>query len=91
MLRDDRKASLEDIERMSSRAEVALEKIRGTLLSPDSQKTPPTFSISQLEHFTGADRNKINYAAKKGGLPEGTMPDGGGRRTCCGVKRAGPQ
>jgi chromosome partitioning protein len=81
MLRDDRKASLEDIERMSSRAEVALERIRGTLLSPDAQKSPPTFSISQLEHFTGADRNKINYAAKKGGLPEGTMPDGGGRRT----------
>ena len=81
MLRDDRKASLEDIERMSARAEVALEKIRGTLLSPDARKSAPSFTISQLEHFTGADRNKINYAARKGELPDGSMPDGGGRRT----------
>lgn len=80
MLRANEQASLEDIERMSLRAENMIAGIRGEILSPDSIKTAPVFSISQLEHFTGVERNKINYAVKKAEIPEGTIPDGGGRR-----------
>lgn len=80
MLRVNQQASLADIEHMSKRAELAIEQIRETLLSPDSVKSAPVFTISQLEHFTQVDRNKINYAVKKNEIPTGTMPEGGGRR-----------
>lgn len=81
MLRANQVATLSDIEAMSRRAELAIEQIRETLLSPDSIKSAPIFNISQLEHFTQVDRNKINYAVKKAEIPAGAMPEGGGRRT----------
>jgi len=68
-------AGLAEIEQISQRAELALEKIRGTLLSPDAVKKAPVWNASQLGHFVGMDRAKVSYHAKKGQVPEGMLPE----------------
>lgn len=73
-------AGLAEIEQISQRAELALEKIRGTLLSPDAVKKAPVWNASQLGHFVGMDRAKVSYHAKKGQVPEGTLPEGSSRK-----------
>lgn len=72
--------SIEDFQEISARAAAVVDRVRGAMLAPYGKKAPPTFQSAQLAALTGLDIKQIDYRAKKGGLPAGTIPPKSGRR-----------
>lgn len=63
-----------DIEALNSLAVNAsnvIQQARSSMLAPESRKSAPVFSSSQLAELCGLDRNRVMYHAKKGDLPSG--------------------
>lgn len=64
--------NLDRLAEISERASAVIDRVRESMLAPESRKSPPRFSAAQLADLCGVDKNKIAYTAKKGKLPPGT-------------------
>lgn len=72
--------SLDDFAAIASRAVQVVERIRKGMLRPSEQKIAPLFRTAQLASVTGLDAKQVDYRAKKGDLPAGTLSPSGARR-----------
>lgn len=50
------------------------------MLAPTSKKAPPSFTTQQMMSLQGLDSKQVDYRAKKGDLPPGSMSATGRRR-----------
>jgi chromosome partitioning protein len=62
---------LDRLAEISERASAVIDRVRESMLAPESRKSPPRFTAAQLADLCGVDKNKISYTAKKGKLPPG--------------------
>lgn len=72
--------SIEAFEEISTRAGKVVEKVRGVMLAPSRAKAPPVFHSAQLAALTGLELRQVDYRAKRGDLPAGTVSASGARR-----------
>lgn len=75
-----KRITMERIAEIAQRSANSVAELRGTLLSPDSRKSPPTFSSAQLAAICGVDKAHVTYRISKGDLPAGALTSTGGRR-----------
>lgn len=67
-----------DIEALNEVAESAsamVQRVRTSMLAPQSRKNPPVFNSAQLAELTGLDLSQVQYQAKRGLLPSGAKED----------------
>ena len=76
----DLRVTLEDLIAASNRVGAVIESVRGTMLSPDARKRPPTFSTNQVAAICGLEKAQMDYRVKKGDLPVGLMESGHRRK-----------
>ncbi|MGS0741463.1 AAA family ATPase [Glaciimonas sp. GG7] len=74
------KIQISDIVEQAERAAQMVNQIRSRMLSPNTVKIPPDFSITQLASLCGIDKGQVSYRIGKGDLPAGHMNDKGSRR-----------
>lgn len=72
--------TIADIVEQASRAVAMVDQVRGRMLAPESRKSAPVFSTSQLAAICGIDSGQVNYRVGKGELPEGRLNSNGSRR-----------
>lgn len=73
--------SLSDIEDISEKASLMLEKIRDRMLQPNPRKVPPVFSLAQLGDLCRMEKGGARYfGSKHEDLPKGTIAGGNNRR-----------
>lgn len=72
--------SLSDFAGIASRASDVVSRVRKGMLRPTEKKIPPMFRTAQLAALTGLDVKQVDYRAKKGDLPSGTLSASGARR-----------
>lgn len=83
------KVSLEDLINVSNRVTAVINSVRGTMLSPDSAKKAPTFTVGQIAAICEVDTPTITYRMKKGELPSSSQEEPGRtRRFSLGDARA---
>jgi len=72
--------SLSSFAEISNRAGKVVERVRSAMLAPTSKKAPPSFTTQQMMSLQGLDSKQVDYRAKKGDLPPGSMSATGRRR-----------
>ena len=73
--------TLQSIREQAERATSILAQARGHMLAPDSRKTPPLFSATQLSDRLGLERSQYEYRVRNpAGLPPGRLNATGARR-----------
>lgn len=73
--------TLQSIREQAERATSILAQARGHMLAPDSRKTPPLFSATQLSDRLGLERSQYEYRVRNpAGLPTGRLNATGARR-----------
>ena len=73
--------TLQSIREQAERATSILAQARGHMLAPDSRKTPPLFSATQLSDRLGLERSQYEYRVRTpAGLPTGRLNATGARR-----------
>jgi chromosome partitioning protein len=77
---NSQKIQISDIVEQAERAAQMVSQIRLRMLAPDSVKTPPVFSLTQLASLCGVDKGQVSYRIGKGDLPLGHMNEKGSRR-----------
>ena len=65
--------SIEAFGEISSRAGRVVDRVRQAMLAPTASKQPPVLQSTQLATLTGLDLRQVDYRAKRGDLPSGTM------------------
>jgi len=70
---------MSELEVISQTASQVVSQVRSSMLAPEAKKNPPTFSSSQLADLCGLEKTRVQYLAKKGGLPSGDR-EGSSRR-----------
>ena len=68
-----------DIIAQKDRANAMMQEIRSRMLVPTAEKSPPTFSVSQIASITGLDIGQVKYKITKKEMPGGVLV--GSRRT----------
>lgn len=71
---------LQSFEEISKRCEAIVGRVRSAMLAPTSRKNAPTFGTAQMTALLGLDAKQVDYQAKRGHLPSGTLSARGGRR-----------
>ena len=77
---NSQKIQISDIVEQAERAAQMVSQIRLRMLAPDSVKTPPVFSLTQVASLCGVDKGQVSYRIGKGDLPLGHMNEKGSRR-----------
>lgn len=72
--------SLKSFAEISNRAGKVVDRVRSAMLAPTSKKAAPTFTTQQMMTLQGLDSKQVDYRAKKGDLPAGSMSATGRRR-----------
>lgn len=66
---------------IAKRCGKVVDRVRSAMLAPSSVKAPPVFQTAQLGALVGLDTKQVDYRAKKGDLPSGTVNPAGRRRS----------
>lgn len=72
--------SLSSFAEISNRAGKVVERVRAGILAPLAKKVAPSFSTQQMMALQGLDSKQVDYRAKRGDLPSGSMSATGRRR-----------
>lgn len=72
--------TIADVVAQSDRAIRMVGEIRASLLAPQSRKTAPSFTLTQVAALCGVDKGQMAYRLAKGDLPTGTLNASGSRR-----------
>ncbi len=75
-----KKIWISDIVDQARRVENVVANVRDRLLAPNSRKTAPIFTGSQISDLCGIDKGGYGYWLGKGALPQGEMNETGTRR-----------
>lgn len=71
----DRTVSLQALSQYAANLDDWIDEIRRRIVSPESKKSPPTFTAKQVADLCGIPRHRLNYILYK--TPQGlTMPQG---------------
>lgn len=74
------KIQISDIVEQAERATEMVNQIRSRMLAPNANKSPPTFSVTQLASLCGIDKGQVSYRIGKADLPIGQLNNKGSRR-----------
>src|SRR6516165_9460893 len=66
--------TLDSFMEIEARCQKLVDRVRAALLAPTARKTAPTFGTAQMMAIQGLDAKQVDYRAKKGGLPGGSVP-----------------
>jgi chromosome partitioning protein len=72
--------SIDTFADIDKRCSKVVERVRSAMLAPTAIKTSPVFQTSQLGAIVGLDNKQVDYRAKKGDLPSGSLTSAGRRR-----------
>ncbi|WP_432262865.1 ParA family protein [Cupriavidus sp. TMH.W2] len=75
------KTTADDITGLANVSVAMLQKIRDSMLEPFPRKKTPLLSSSRVQEICGIDRQRMNYALKKGDLPQGQQSRPGAPRS----------
>lgn len=65
--------SIDTFAEIAKRCGKVVDRVRSAMLAPTAAKIPPTFQTAQLGSIVGLDAKQVDYRAKKGDLPSGTL------------------
>lgn len=65
---------------IAKRCGKVVNRVRAAMLAPTAAKAPPVFQTAQLGAIVGLDTKQVDYRAKKGDLPSGSVNPSGRRR-----------
>jgi chromosome partitioning protein len=71
--------NIEALNQVAESATAMVQRVRSSMLAPQSRKSPPVFNSAQLAELTGLDLSQVQYQAKRGVLPSGDK-EGSNRR-----------
>ena len=71
--------NIEALNEVAESATAMVQRVRSSMLAPQSRKSPPVFNSGQLAELTGLDLSQVQYQAKRGILPAGDK-EGSNRR-----------
>lgn len=66
--------TLDSFMEIEARCQKLVDRVRHALLAPTARKTAPSFGTAQMMAIQGLDAKQVDYRAKKGDLPAGSMP-----------------
>lgn len=72
--------SLDTFAEISRRCNKVVDRVRSAMLAPTAAKVAPVFQTAQLGAIVGLDTKQVDYRAKRGDLPSGTITAAGRRR-----------
>ncbi len=72
--------SIDTFAEVAKRCSTVVDRVRSAMLAPTATKMSPVFQTSQLGAIVGLDTKQVDYRAKKGDLPSGTLNTPGRRR-----------
>lgn len=72
--------SIDTFAEIAKRCAKVVDRVRSAMLAPTAVKAPPVFHTAQLGSIVGLDTKQVDYRAKKGDLPSGTLTSPGRRR-----------
>lgn len=74
------KISIADLVNQADRAVRMVSEIRTSMLAPESRKSSPVFSLTQVASLCGLDKGQMAYRLAKEDLPQGKLNATGSRR-----------
>lgn len=72
--------SIDTFADIDTRCSKVVDRVRSAMLAPSAVKTSPVFHTVQLAAIVGLDNKQVDYRAKKGDLPSGSVAPVGRRR-----------
>lgn len=72
--------SIDTFAEIAKRCSKVVDRVRSAMLAPTAAKSSPLFQTAQLGAIVGLDTKQVDYRAKKGDLPSGTLTSPGRRR-----------
>lgn len=67
--------SIETFSAISTRCDRVIAGVRKAMLAPTARKTAPTFPTAQMAAVQKLDAKQVDYRAKRGDVPSGSMTD----------------
>ena len=67
--------SIETFSEISTRCGKVVDRVRQAMLAPTAAKKAPTFQTAQMASLQNLDVKQVDYRAKRGDLPAGTMSE----------------
>lgn len=68
--------SVDDFGDIAARCAKIVGRVRSAMLAPSARKKAPSFQTAQMAAITGLDAKQVDYRAKRGDLPCGSMTSG---------------
>jgi chromosome partitioning protein len=72
--------SIDTFADIDKRCSKVVDRVRSAMLAPTAVKTSPVFHTAQLGAIVGLDNKQVDYRARKGDLPSGSLTSAGRRR-----------
>lgn len=72
--------SIDELARLAKRSRDVLVALKSSVLSPDSEKTPPLLTGERVANICGVTKGQMAYRIKNNAAPAGTVSVRGGRR-----------